>query len=120
MHSKDRFDELKSLIRESAFEIATIGDLAEAIKWGQLSFTPATANIGSSVRIEERNDGVFALMFICTTGLVEQFREIYPDTFQYEGNRAIVIPKGRLPSRDALKHCIQLALTYKLARKPRR
>ena len=43
-----------------------------------------------------------------------QFKAIYPDTFRYDGKRAIVFDaKDRLPKR-ALAHCIGLALTHHL------
>ncbi|MEO1701005.1 MAG: DUF1801 domain-containing protein [Pseudomonadota bacterium] len=116
----DRFDELEALIVEAAAEVPEVGEIAETMKWGQPSFTPVKADIGSSVRIERREDGDFALMFICTTGLVDQFRELYPDQLAYEGSRAIKIGRGGLPTRSILKHCIQLALTHKLRRRKRR
>jgi hypothetical protein len=115
--SSDRFKALKALIREAAREVPDIGPLEESMKWGQPSFAPAKANIGSSVRIEARAGGDHALMFICTTGLVEEFRTLYTGSLTFEGNRAIVIPAEDLPDPDALKHCIQLALTHKLRKR---
>ncbi|MBV6657539.1 MAG: DUF1801 domain-containing protein [Devosiaceae bacterium] len=109
--------ELRALIHEAAAEIDAIGPLAESIKWGQPSFTPARPNLGSSVRIEARQDGTHALMVICTTDLVEQFKELYADTLTFDGKRAIIVPAGPLRHRQALKHCIQLALTYKLRKR---
>ena len=53
-----------------------------------------------------------ALLFICTTDLVERFRELYPTVFQFSGKRALVFDlTSPLPTR-ALKHCVGLALTY--------
>jgi hypothetical protein len=117
--SPDRFDELKALILEAAATVPDIGPLEESVKWGQPSFAPVKPNIGSSVRIEQRDDGSHALMFICTTGLVEEFRTLYDDTLACEGKRAILIPAGPLPDRAALTHCIQLALTNKLRKRAR-
>lgn len=109
--------ELKALIHEAASGNPEIGPLEESLKWGEPSFTPVRRNVGSSVRIAERGGGDLALMFICHTNLVEEFRELYPAQLAFEGNRAIVIAKGDRPDREALSHCIALALTYKLRSK---
>ncbi|MEL6921805.1 MAG: DUF1801 domain-containing protein [Pseudomonadota bacterium] len=119
-HSTDRFDELKALIIKAAHERPEIGALGQSMKWGQPSFTPAKAGVGSSVRIETRADGEHALMFICTTGLVDTFRDIYGDTLAFDGKRAIRIPADGMSDAEALKHCVQLALTHKLRKRKRR
>jgi len=113
-------DELKTLIHHVAAARPEIGPLEESLKWGEQSFTPAKRNVGSSVRIAPRPDGDLALMFICHTNLVDEFRDLYPDTLTYEGNRAIVLPGGVAPDREALEHCIALALTYKLRKRQKR
>ena len=46
------------------------------------------------------------------TSLVDTFREIYSDTFRYEGNRAIVFWETDAVPTEALKHCIALSLQY--------
>ena len=110
-------DDLKALIHQVAADTPEIGPLEQSLKWGEQSFTPQKRNIGSSVRIQPRADGAAALMFICHTNLVEEFRALYPDALTYEGNRAIVLAREREPDREALSHCIGLALTYKLRKK---
>ena len=67
-----------------------------------------------------KGDGArYAIYFHCQSGLVGNFRTIYPDTFTYEGTRAIVFDgKDRVPVR-ALGHCIALALTHHLRKKKR-
>ena len=108
---------LKALIQKVAESTPEIGPLEESLKWGEQSFTPAKRNVGSSVRIAPRENGDVALMFICHTNLVDEFRDLYPDTLTYEGNRAIVLSEGADADREALKHCIALALTYKLRKR---
>ncbi|MDP2118496.1 MAG: DUF1801 domain-containing protein [Hoeflea sp.] len=110
-------EELKALIHEVAARTQGVGPLAESLKWGEQSFAPVRANVGSSVRIQPRAGGDVALMFICHTHLVEEFHALYPDTLAFEGNRAIVVESGRPVERDALSHCIALALTYKLRKR---
>lgn len=113
------FAPLRTLIVEAAADTPEIGPLEESLKWGEPSFTPRKANIGSSVRIAVRENGDRALMFICHTNLVEEFRALFPDRLTFEGNRAIVLPSGAEPDLDALRHCIALALTYKLRKRRR-
>ncbi|MEL6437379.1 MAG: DUF1801 domain-containing protein, partial [Pseudomonadota bacterium] len=71
---------LRDLILQSARETEGVGAVEESRKWGQPSFAPAKANVGSSVRIQSNDDGTQSLIFICTTGLVDTFREQYADT----------------------------------------
>lgn len=115
-----RAEALKALIHEAAARTPGVGPLAESLKWGEQSFAPVKANIGSSVRIRSRDNGDLALMFICHTNLVDEFRALYPDTLTFEGNRAIVIEAGKPADEAALSHCIALALTYKLRKRSRK
>ena len=98
---------------------AGVGPLSETLKWGQPAYLTAESGSGTTVRIDRlknRDDG-YAIYFHCQSGLVDTFRTIYPDTFTYEGNRAIVLgAKDRVPVR-ALGHCIGLALTHHLRKK---
>ena len=107
---------LRQLVLETAAGTQGVGDIAECLKWGQPSFVTESPKSGSTIRIDavrDRPDAV-AMYFICTSGLVERFREQYPDTFNYEGNRALVFRvKDDLPEAE-LSHCIAMALTSKL------
>ena len=52
-------------------------------------------------------------MFVhCQTTLVSTYREIYPDTFRFDGNRALLFSADLALPEEPLKHCIALALTY--------
>jgi len=109
---------LRRLIAEAA-AASGIGDIVESVKWGQPSFAPARPRVGSSVRIEHRANGDVGLMFICHTGLVDRFRDIYGDRLRFEANRAIVIGAGDIVPEEEIRHCIAMALTYHLARRGR-
>ncbi len=102
----------RRLIEQAARETEGVGPLTESIKWGEPSFTPARRDTGSSVRVQQRGNGDVALMFICRTGLVDDFRDIYGERLPFEGNRAIVLKSGQEFDAAAVKHCIALALTY--------
>ncbi len=88
-----------------------IDNLEEALKWGQPSFL---SPIGSTIRIgtasKKPND--ICLFFICTTSLVDTFRELFGEQLNYEGNRAIVLPLSEPLPTLQLNQAIALALTY--------
>jgi len=104
---------LRELVFDTAARTAGVGQLTETLKWGQPSYLTEETGSGTTVRIDrlKAGDG-YAVYFHCQSGLVSQFRELYPDAFKYEGRRAIVFDSGdRVPAR-ALRHCLALALTH--------
>ncbi len=109
---------LRELMFDTASGTPGVGSLDETLKWGQPSYLTAESGSGTTVRIDRlKNRDGYAIYFHCQSGLVDQFRTIYPDTFTYEGKRAIVLAaKDRVPTR-ALGHCIALALTHHLRKK---
>jgi hypothetical protein len=103
---------LKAL-REVICDTAAGLDLAleESLKWGEPAYR---AKGGSTVRLgwKAASPDEVAMYFICTTNLVAHFRELYPKTFRFGGERALLFDlTSRLPSK-ALRHCVGLALTY--------
>jgi len=52
--------------------------------------------------------------FHCQTNLVATFRELYPEEFNFGGNRSILLNAGDKIDEPALRHCLALALTYHL------
>lgn len=110
---------MRDLILDTATATDGVGALVETVKWGEPAYLPMGLRIGTTVRIAPRRDTAEAvnLLFHCQTTLVDSFRQLYPETFTYEGNRALVLPvRGRLPAK-ALRHCVALALTYRLKAK---
>ena len=110
-------------LRETIFDVAArtdgVGALTETLKWGQPSYLTEETGAGTTVRIDrlKGEDGGYAIYFHCQSGLVGQFRELYPETFAYEGERALLFGlKTRVPARE-LRHCIALALTHHLRKK---
>jgi len=111
--------ELRALILEAGGEIEATGGLTETLKWGQPSWLPKTPRVGTTVRIDARKapEAGCALFVHCQTSLAEEFRELYPGVFAFEGNRALLFEADADLPREALKHCIGLALTYHLRRR---
>ena len=115
---RTRLMALRELVFDTAAATSGVGPLDETLKWGQPSYLTTESGSGTTVRIDRlKNGDGYAIYFHCQSGLVDQFRTIYPDTFTYEGKRAIVLEaKDRVPTR-ALGHCIALALTHHLRKK---
>ncbi len=101
-------------VRRLIFSVAEENDLGaveETLKWGEASYL---VKGGSTIRIDwkPKHPGVVKVYFHCQSRLVETFREIYQDEFDYEGKRAMVIPLSARIEEGALSHCIELALKY--------
>ena len=106
-----QFAQLRQLIMDTAAALPQIGALEESLKWGEPSYTPRKKNTGSSVRIAQRKDGRVALHFICHTGLIDEFRDLYPQ-LNFEGKRGIIVDMAKPLPEEELRHCIAKALTY--------
>jgi hypothetical protein len=121
---------LRRLIFEAAAETEAVGEIIETLKWGQPAYLPATAGVGTTIRIDvAKGDRQYpkspppqdwAMYFHCQTTLLATFRRLYSGELAFQGNRAIVFSPGRPVPRDAVKHCIALALTYHLPPPPLR
>ena len=110
---------LRSLILQTAAAADEVGTVQETLKWGQPSYLTPKTKSGSTIRIDQVKGqaGRYALYCHCQTSLIESFRALYPEDFQFEGNRAMVFDAATAPPEDALKHCIALALTYHARKK---
>ena len=112
---RKRLTALRELVFDVAASTAGVGALTETLKWGQPSYLTEETRSGTTVRIDRLKTGDgYAIYFHCQSRLVSKFRELYPDTFRFEGKRALLFTAdARLPVR-ALRHCIGLALTHHL------
>lgn len=104
---------LRDLILQVAQTTQSVGTIEETLKWGQPSFVTVRPKSGSTIRIDTIADTTrYAIYFICHTHLVDRFRELYPESFTFEGNRAMNFEHGQPLPVEELKHCIAMALTY--------
>ncbi|HDR7797294.1 TPA: DUF1801 domain-containing protein [Bacillus tropicus] len=110
-HIQSRILVLRRLILDTAIETEGIDHVEETLKWGEPSYI---AKKGSTIRIgwKQSRPDQYAMYFNCNTRLVDTFKEVYRDIFNYEGNRAIVFAVNDKIPLDELKQCIVLALTY--------
>jgi hypothetical protein len=105
---------LRELVFATAARTDGVGELHETLKWGEPAYVTAGSKSGTTVRIDwkSRSPDQYAMYFHCQTGLVESFRQMFPNDFRFEGNRALVFDVGEKLPRDALAMCIEAALTY--------
>ena len=102
---------LRELIIDVTAETPDIGDVEETLKWGEPSYL---VRGGSTVRIawKESKPEYYAMYFNCNTRLVDTFKELYSDLFNFEGKRAIVFHREDQVSSEELKHCVALSFQY--------
>ncbi|GGD62860.1 DUF1801 domain-containing protein [Lacimicrobium alkaliphilum] len=101
-------------VRHLIFAIAEeneLGAVEETLKWGEASYL---VKGGTTIRMDwkPKDPAVIKVYFHCQTRLIETFREIYRDEFEYEGKRAIVVPLDAAIKESPLGHCLQMALKY--------
>ena len=103
--------QLRQLVLDVADSHEAIGGVEETLKWAQPSYL---VKGGSTIRlgVQKSSPERLAMYFNCNTKLIDTFRTLYPDTFEFDGNRAIVFTLGEEIDTEALSHCIELALRY--------
>ena len=108
---RDKMIFLKNLVIETAEEMEGVEEMELTLKWGEPSFI--TKN-GSTLRMDwkEKTPHQYAMYFQCTSRLVDTFKLVFDQTFQYEGKRAIVFALDQKIPVEALKECIKATLQY--------
>lgn len=110
--------DLRDLVFETEQNTKGAGPITEALKWGQPSFV-TTGKHGSTFRLGEIDEGPasHALYFLCQTTLVSTFRDLYTGTLDFKDNRAVLFMRDQDYPREAIAHCMALAMTYRLKTK---
>jgi hypothetical protein len=105
---------LRRLILETAAASDAVGPIMETLKWGQPAYLTSASKSGTTIRIGWKKSAPrrYALHVHCQTNLIDTFRALFPDEFEFEGNRAIVFEESDEVATDALAICIAAALTY--------
>ena len=108
---KAQMQHLRTLVLAVANEVEEINTLEETLKWGEPSYL---TKHGSTIRMDwkPRTPKQYAIYFKCTANLVPTFKQLYPNTFRFEGNRAIIFNLDEDIPAIELKHCLQIALRY--------
>ena len=112
--ARDALLNVRTLIFQTAASNPAVGPLTETLKWGEPAYLTGETKSGSTIRIawKPAKPDHGALFFNCKTTLVNTMREIYPDTFTYQGTRAVLFRLDQPLPNDTLAHCIKMALTY--------
>jgi hypothetical protein len=93
---RERLLALRQMIYEVAAKTPGVGKVEEALRWGQPSYLTPETGSGSTIRIDGIKDepGKYAMYFICTSGLIDDFKDLYKDEMKFVGNRSIVFDVG--------------------------
>ena len=105
-----RIEELRTVLLNTACELE-LGQVEESLKWGEPSYS---AKAGSPIRMDwkPKSPDKYYIFFNCQTKLVDTFRELYGELLEFDGNRAIVLSVSEPLPETAIKHCLELGLTY--------
>lgn len=116
---RNRLLEVRGIVFEVAGQTDGVGDIAETLKWGEPSYLTSASGSGTTIRISSVKNAPdkFGIYFNCQTTLIEDFRQLYPQDFEFDGKRALLFRVRQKLPLEPLKHCIALALTYHLRKK---
>ncbi|ESQ89921.1 hypothetical protein ABAC460_11520 [Asticcacaulis sp. AC460] len=104
--------EVRNLIYETAATTPGVGVLTETLKWGEPSYLTEASKSGSTIRLGlSKPERSAALFFNCQTTLISDMRAQFGDLFTFQGDRALLLPGGPLPT-SPLAICLAMALTY--------
>lgn len=109
--AQERFVAMRGIILRAGQGAGRIG---ESLKWGEPAWRPVRPRQGSTLRLNwsPGQDDTMSLFVNCRTTLVETMRDIYPDSFVFDGNRALRLPlAGALPE-NAIDHLARLTFNY--------
>ena len=106
-----QLQQLREVVIAAADETPGLTQLEESLKWGEPSYK---AKNGSPVRIgwSPKRPDQYGLYFVCTTSLVETFKQMFGNRFRYDNNRGLLFGlEEQLPEQE-LKACLSLAFRY--------
>lgn len=113
---RHRLAEIRAMILGVAADDPRVGAITETLKWGEPAYLTEETGSGSTIRLgspRNRPDRA-AIYFICRTTLVDTVRERYGRMFEYESNRAVLLPATGDIDRVPLEIMLSMALTYHL------
>lgn len=105
--------QVRELIFETAASTQGVGNVEEALRWGEPAYLTPETRSGSTIRLGvEKSSGQPALFFNCQTRLVEDFRQQFGDRLSYSKNRAVLLDPTEPLDISALAACVKAALRY--------
>ncbi|MCB1445397.1 MAG: DUF1801 domain-containing protein [Rhizobiaceae bacterium] len=117
--ARERLHAVRAMIFDLAGQDPAIGPISETLKWGEPAYLTATSGSGSTIRlgVSRTAAGRPAIFFNCRTTLVDEFRDRFGAAFDYEGNRAVLLPEAGAGERGPLEFMLGRALTYHVRRR---
>lgn len=124
-----KLEYLRQLILEVAANTNKVGEVEETLKWGEPAYITLPIQYedksgklkkakapGTTIRIDwkTKSPDQYALYVNCQTSLIDSYNSLFPNTFTFEGSRAVVFRLDDALPEEALRVCIQMALTYHL------
>ena len=108
--------DLRAMIYAVAAGDPRIGRLTETLKWNEPAYLTGETGAGTTIRLNAHAKSATrcGLYVNCRTDLAQRYRSLYSNLLQVEGERALLFDVGADPPRDAVRHCIAMALTYHL------
>jgi hypothetical protein len=105
---------LRSLIFETADDLPRVGQIEEALRWGQPAYLTSETKSGTTIRLGVPKSGGFALFVHCQTSLIGDYITMFPGQDHIDGTRAVHFDTA--DQIDPLCHgwLIRRALTYHL------
>ena len=84
-----KLNAVRKLILDTAKKTEDLTEIEETLKWGEPSYL---VKKGSTLRMDwkAKTPDQYAVYFKCTSKLVETFKEVYGDLFQYEKNLSLI------------------------------
>lgn len=116
---RQKFVTVRQLILKTAAADEAIGPIEETTKWGEPAYLTTATGSGTTVRLgwKPAKPDRFAVLFHCRTTLVDDFRTLFADELDFEGNRAILLRVADPVPKKPLAACIAMALTYHRTKK---
>ncbi len=110
--ARDGLLQLRQRIFDVAARTECVGRLEETLKWGQPAYLTPQTKSGTTIRLGCPKAGGFAIYVHCQTSIVSDFRALFPNDFDYEGNRAVQFSTMEGLPIEKLDLFITSALTY--------
>lgn len=105
---------LRDLIYDVASQSPAVGQIEEALRWGQPAYLTPETKSGSTLRIGLAKGGGCALFAHCGSTIISTYASTFPDTDRIEGNRAVIFKSDDEIVPDRLRLLIHHGLSYHL------
>ena len=106
-----KLNAIRKLILDTAKKTEGLSEIEETLKWGEPSYL---VKKGSTLRMDwkAKAPDQYAVYFKCTSKLVETFKKVHGDLFQYQNNRAMIFQMNDKVPKKELSECIKTTLRY--------